>query len=90
MVNRSKTQFLFLIIVLIGVFIFVHSETFLIEASSVEPETSDTTVTHSSLIPLFWTVVFVGGTIATTLAYVSWRKYKGEEKKQTKKDNSVD
>lgn len=34
------------------------------------------------LIPFFWTVGIVGGCIGLTLAYVSWRKYRAEEKKK--------
>nr|WP_269635340.1 sporulation protein YpjB [Oceanobacillus manasiensis] len=39
---------------------------------------------------LFWTIGIVGGCIAITLTYVSWRKYKGEEKKRKQQDNIID
>jgi lipid-A-disaccharide synthase-like uncharacterized protein len=39
---------------------------------------------------LFWTIGIVGGCIAITLTYVSWRKYKGEEKKKKQQDNIID
>jgi len=34
------------------------------------------------------TIGLIGGTIIITLAYVSWRKYKGELKEKRKKHNS--
>lgn len=42
------------------------------------------------MTPFFWAVGIVGGCIAITLAFVSWKKYKAEEKKQVKKDTTVD
>src|SRR5690625_3385796 len=40
--------------------------------------------------PLLWTIAIVGGCIGLTLSYVSWKKFKAEEKKKIKKDTSVD
>ncbi|PAV29483.1 hypothetical protein CIL05_11495 [Virgibacillus profundi] len=45
---------------------------------------------ENGMISLFWTVAIVGGCIAITLTYVSWRKYKGEQKKKLEKDKTVD
>lgn len=42
------------------------------------------------MTPFFWAVGIVGGCIAITLTYVSWKKYKAEEKKEIKKDRTVD
>lgn len=42
------------------------------------------------MIPFYWMIFIVGSCIAVTLSYVSWRKYKGEQKKQQNKDKSVD
>ncbi|GGJ85518.1 hypothetical protein GCM10007063_05050 [Lentibacillus kapialis] len=39
-----------------------------------------------TMTPFYWVVGIVGGSIAITLSYVSWRKYKGEKKKQTDDD----
>lgn len=36
------------------------------------------------MAPFYWIVGIVGGCIAATLTYVSWQKYKSEEKNQTK------
>ncbi|WP_175631894.1 sporulation protein YpjB [Virgibacillus siamensis] len=41
---------------------------------------------HSAMEPLFWMTIIVGGCIAITLTYVSWRKYKAEKKKHLNKD----
>ncbi|MFD2760851.1 sporulation protein YpjB [Lentibacillus juripiscarius] len=38
------------------------------------------------MIPFYWIVGIVGGSIAITLTYVGWKKYKGEEKKQSDDD----
>ncbi|GAA0599924.1 hypothetical protein GCM10009001_15370 [Virgibacillus siamensis] len=43
---------------------------------------------HSSLEPLYWMTIIVGGCIAVTLTYVSWRKYKAEKKKNVNKDSN--
>ena len=40
------------------------------------------------MVPFYWIIGIVGGCIAVTLSYVSWKKYKEEEKKQTKKDGN--
>lgn len=46
------------------------------------------TKTNTEMAPFYWMVVIVGGCIAITLTYVSWRKYKGEKKKRIKKDSN--
>ncbi|MFD2045851.1 sporulation protein YpjB [Ornithinibacillus salinisoli] len=45
---------------------------------------------NSEMIPFYWGVFIVGGCIAITLSYVSWRKYKGEKKIEQKKDKMID
>lgn len=42
------------------------------------------------MIPFYWMIFIVGGCIALTLSYVSWKKYKGEKKKEKSKGKSVD
>lgn len=37
---------------------------------------------------LYYIVAIVGGAIGITLTYVSWKKYKAEEKKKIKKDSN--
>ncbi|WP_174613591.1 sporulation protein YpjB [Virgibacillus ihumii] len=43
---------------------------------------------HSSMVPLYWMTIIVGGCIAVTLTYVSWRKYKAEKKKNVNNDSN--
>lgn len=44
-----------------------------------------------AMTPFYWVIIIVGGCIAITLTYVSWRKYKGEKKKKKlKEDKTVD
>ncbi|GAA0444357.1 hypothetical protein GCM10008983_22170 [Lentibacillus halophilus] len=40
------------------------------------------------MIPFYWIVGIVGGSIAITLTYVGWKKYKAEAKKQTDDDEN--
>lgn len=90
-INRGNIHSLLLISLLMAtIILFINSGAYFVEANSIEPEVSDTAQKDSGLVPLVWTVLFVGGTIGLTLSYVSWRKYKGEVKKQAKKDNMVD
>ncbi|MFC4557372.1 sporulation protein YpjB [Virgibacillus kekensis] len=44
--------------------------------------------TGTEMAPFYWMVIIVGGCIAATLTYVSWRKYRGEKKKQMNKDSN--
>jgi hypothetical protein len=57
---------------------------------SAAAENSNTVKKNFDLIPFIWTVGIVGGCIALTLSYVSWRKYKGEEKKKVRKNKTID
>ena len=57
---------------------------------SAAADNADTSKKNFELIPFIWTVGIVGGCIAITLSYVSWRKYKGEEKKKARKDKTID
>ncbi|GAB3066144.1 sporulation protein YpjB [Virgibacillus ainsalahensis] len=58
-------------------------------ADSTTPASSSSAKENSDLTPFFWTAGIIGGCIAITLTYVSWRKYKGE-KKQDEKDKMID
>lgn len=40
---------------------------------------------RKSMFSFFKTVIIIGGCIALTLSYVSWRKFKGEKNKRKKK-----
>ncbi|MFD1038673.1 sporulation protein YpjB [Virgibacillus byunsanensis] len=69
-------------IVLIGIVIFLF-----IQPSDIIADTVAKTETkkNTEMIPFYWMILIVGGWIAITLSYVSWRKYKGEQKKRMKK-----
>lgn len=60
----------------------------LTEILSISPTMADDAMSTKEntntleLVPFFWTVGIVGGCIGLTLAYVSWRKYRAEEKKK--------
>ncbi|MBM7598373.1 formate/nitrite transporter FocA (FNT family) [Virgibacillus halotolerans] len=88
MANRCR-YIRFFFILFIGIFIFLHTD-HSIAASPTAPTSSETSTENTDLGPLLWSVLFIGGSIAITLSYVSWRKYRGEVKKGAKKDKSVD
>src|SRR5699024_2197885 len=90
MMEHVKTQIrlLLIILVVIGIFLLV-SIVRLEEDGDILTNTSTISQKNTEMIPFYWMVVIVGGCIACTLTYVSWRKYKGEEKnKQTNKDSN--
>ncbi|MGY0691760.1 sporulation protein YpjB [Virgibacillus sp. FSP13] len=75
-------RFIFVLLIL-GVFIF---PLYTINAYSSPPfATATNAETTGDMTPLYWMIAIVGGLIAVTLTYVSWRKYKGEVKKRSKK-----
>ncbi|WP_047985298.1 sporulation protein YpjB [Ornithinibacillus californiensis] len=46
---------------------------------------------NDEMFPFYWLIIIVGGLIACTLSYVSWRKYKGEKQKKVEdNDKSID
>jgi len=49
-----------------------------------EPATQEAAYTFDnrfSMLPLYWITGIVGGCIAATLSYVSWKKYKAQRKR---------
>ncbi|MEC5422477.1 sporulation protein YpjB [Virgibacillus sp. C22-A2] len=74
----------------LGIRFFLGYDVFSSIASYAASDSSVTKEDKSSQTSLLWIVATVGGCIAFTLSYVSWRKYKGEEKKRLKKDKLVD
>lgn len=42
------------------------------------------------MVPFYFMLLIVGGCIAVTLSYVSWKKYKAEKKKQKQNGKSID
>jgi heme/copper-type cytochrome/quinol oxidase subunit 2 len=72
------------------IFILLFTAFFFILEVSAAANSPETTKKNFDLVPFIWTVGIVGGCIAITLSYVSWRKYKGEEKKKARKNKSID
>ena len=78
---RKNQVFLLLSIILPIIIIFAD---FSILEVSAAVENSNAPKKNFDLVPFIWTVGIVGGCIAITLSYVSWRKYKGEVKNDSK------
>lgn len=77
--------------VLIGIFLYVQFGAIIVSgADSNQPKETFSAEENIGIIPLMWTVAIVGGSIAITLSYVSWRKYKAEQKRKAKKDKLID
>ncbi|WP_010530806.1 sporulation protein YpjB [Lentibacillus jeotgali] len=77
-----------LLIVMTGIFVYTQLSAPII-ASAYEPLTfTAKAASNVNMTPFYWMVGIVGGSIAITLSYVSWRKYKGEKKKQTEDDTN--
>ncbi|MBY7143503.1 hypothetical protein KFZ56_10680 [Virgibacillus sp. NKC19-3] len=71
--------------------IIIHVQSTFIEAGSQLPESSEaSTDSDTKQLPFYWIVGIIGGCIVLTLSYVSFRKYKGEKKKQKDTDKTVD
>ncbi|HLS08269.1 sporulation protein YpjB [Lentibacillus sp.] len=72
----------------IGIYIFIQLSAPII-ASAHHPYTLTAKAGSSvNMIPFYWMVGIVGGSIAITLSYVGWKKYKGEKKKETEDDSN--
>ena len=68
-------------LVLIGIIIMVS----LNYASSDQMESKETVQPLDGglgLLPLYWIVGIVGGCIALTLTYVSWKKYRAQRRRK--------
>lgn len=84
----AKKGICWFLLLLIGIKITLLTTSLHVMAYSSAVEAQQTAdSTNYSL--LFWTIGIVGGCIAITLTYVSWRKYKGEERKKDQ-DKMID
>lgn len=81
--NRQQAiRICVIMFVIIGIF-FSLQKMVPMEAAELDNKSLNGEVENTKdMLPFYWTVGIVGGCIAVTLSYVSWRKYKGEEKKQ--------
>ncbi|WP_231514813.1 sporulation protein YpjB [Oceanobacillus salinisoli] len=86
MVNK-KVLHVLLFIMLIGMLFFFQLGAYTAEAKSVQEPVVSNNLDWS---PFLWAVIIIGGSIGITLSYVSWRKYKGEQKYRKKKDKMID
>ncbi|WP_085992045.1 sporulation protein YpjB [Oceanobacillus senegalensis] len=87
MENTKKLQVLLIFIIVIGMLLFFQFETYTVKASPVETPVE----TNFDWSPLIWATIIIAGSIGITLSYVSWRKYKGEQKEHNKrKDKMID
>ncbi|ALX47947.1 sporulation protein YpjB [Lentibacillus amyloliquefaciens] len=76
------------LIAIIGIFIYMcFSAPITASAERYFPIAAKSTE-NVNMIPFYWIIGIVGGSIAITLTYVSWRKYRGERKKQTDDDSN--
>lgn len=90
MVKREKAYILLFIILAIGVTIHVQSTIFIEASSHITESTEEPADGNADRIPFYWIAGIIGGCIAITLSYVSYRKYKAEKKKQKEADKIVD
>lgn len=75
----------------IGVYIYFQLTKTIIYAKQIIPVNNQFIMSsnnNAEMIPFYWMVTIVGGCIAVTLTYVSWRKYKAEKKKQSERDSN--
>lgn len=72
-------------------FIFIGIIEILSLSKNTKAEVKTETIQKSvDMIAFYWVLFVVGGFVALTLTYVSWRKYKGEKQKQQTNDKTVD
>jgi amino acid transporter len=69
---------------LIGILLYVLIE--IIIGETVNANTKQNQKGDDNMFPFYWLIIIVGGTIAITLSYVSWRKYRGEKEEKKNLD----
>lgn len=89
MVKFIQTHVRLLIIILVGISVILLFHALPVEAlENSSPDPSPPPEKGAQKFPFYWVIAIVGGCIAITLTYVSWRKYKADEKKEKTKKNS--
>ena len=84
---KTKKHFKRVILIIINITVSIN----IILANPIMAKTiQDNQTKGKDMIPFYWMIFIVRSCIAVTLSYVSWRKYKGEQKKKRNKDKSVD
>ncbi|WP_163969845.1 sporulation protein YpjB [Oceanobacillus halotolerans] len=74
-------------IVLIGIFFFIDMDNSVLAENNTPVVENPSSKKNNDMVPFYWLVIIVGGSIAVTLSYVGWRKYKGEQNRKAKKDS---
>ncbi|MEN2766191.1 sporulation protein YpjB [Ornithinibacillus xuwenensis] len=69
---------------LIGILLYVLIE--IIIGETVNANTKQNQKGDDNMFPFYWLIIIVGGIIAITLSYVSWRKYRGEKEEKKNLD----
>lgn len=77
-----------MLIALIGIYTYTYLSAPIITSAQQHFTIAAKTNSNVNMVPFLWMVGIVGGSIAITLSYVSWRKYRGEKKKQTDDDSN--
>lgn len=70
--------------VIIGILLYFVMEMIIGEVVNANSKVNEEG--NDDMFPFYWLVFIIGGIIASTLSYVSWRKYKGEQKEKGRQD----
>jgi len=82
LIKKHRWSFILVLSMMLGIILYQSLFAPSAETSNivrVSPE-----VQPQSFVPLYWIAGIVGGCIALTLSYVSWRTYRGQHKKRKK------
>lgn len=77
-----------MLIAVIGIYISMHLSAPITASAHNSLPIAAKTNANAGMAPFYWMVGIVGGTIAITLIYVGWRKYRAEKKKQTEDESN--
>ncbi|MFD0951459.1 sporulation protein YpjB [Virgibacillus natechei] len=89
MVNEKRIYILKFLILTVGIVIQLLY-TGSLDTSSAATEFGESVKDNSKQISFYWIAGVIAGCIVITLSYVSYRKYKGEKKKQLEKEKNQD
>ncbi|QKY69192.1 sporulation protein YpjB [Lentibacillus sp. CBA3610] len=77
-----------MLIAIIGMYIYIQLSAPILASAQQNLTVAAKTNANVNMVPFYWMVGIVGGSIAITLSYVSWRKYRGEKKKRSEDDSN--
>ncbi|RYG73597.1 hypothetical protein EU245_05715 [Lentibacillus lipolyticus] len=88
-VNPMNRPFTIRHILTTAFLLYIHLQLYAPNVASAQYLTAAVeTAGDVKMTPFYWIVGIVGGSIAITLTYVGWKKYKGEETKESNKDSN--